>query len=62
MSVAALTKPGRATVAPGIVVGLALAAGIAWLQPFDLIFAAVTFGQPALRAALISSSRSRDGC
>ena len=30
--------------------GLALAAAIAWIEPFDPLFAAVTFGQPLLRA------------
>jgi hypothetical protein len=33
--------------------GLALAAVIAWFQPFDLLFATATFDQPALRATLI---------
>jgi hypothetical protein len=33
--------------------GLALAAGIAWAQPFDEAFAAATFGSAPLRAAAI---------
>lgn len=55
MSQAALTAPRRSSGLPAVevVVGLALCAGIAWLQPFDLLFAAATFGQPALRAGLI---------
>jgi len=36
-----------------ILIGLGVAAGIAWLTPFDLAFGAATFGVPALRAVAI---------
>ena len=39
-----------ATPDPLILIGLSVAAVIAWFQPFDLLFAAATFGHPALRA------------
>ena len=36
-----------------LLAGLTIAAAIAWLQPFDLVFGAATFGIPALRAIAI---------
>ena len=36
-----------------LVAGLSIAGVIAWLQPFDLAFAALTLGNPALRALAI---------
>ena len=47
--------PGGRTRPPDVrlLAGLTLAAAIAWLQPFDLAFGAVTLGVPAFRAVAI---------
>jgi hypothetical protein len=42
-----------ATLDSRILIGMAVAAAVAWLQPFDRLFAALTFGQPVLRAGVI---------
>ena len=44
------TAPSSVVLDPLVLVGLSLAAVIAWFQPFDLLFARATLGQPALRA------------
>ncbi len=51
MSALSLPERRPATLDPLILVGLSMAAVIAWFQPFDLLFAGATFDQPALRAS-----------
>jgi len=46
-----LSPPAPPQASPRLIIGLGLAAAIAWLAPFDLAFGAGTFGVPALRAA-----------
>lgn len=53
MSLAATVRARWAAPHVWPALGLALAAAIAWFQPFDLAFAWATFGSPPLRAAAI---------
>ncbi len=51
MSTSSLIEETSADVDPLVLAGLAFAAVIAWFQPFDRAYSALTFGVPALRAA-----------
>jgi hypothetical protein len=54
MSLAATVHPQTSAVRLSwLAPGLALAAAIAWMQPYDLVFGWITLGSPPLRAALI---------
>src|SRR5579875_191742 len=49
----ALPQAPRASLDPRLIAGLVLAAAIAAMAPFDVLFAKASLGQPLLRAALI---------
>ncbi|HKB96414.1 MAG TPA: hypothetical protein VKB94_06155, partial [Rhizomicrobium sp.] len=46
---------GRFAINPAALATLLISAAIAFIAPFDVVFAAVTFGSPGLRMTLIAA-------